>query len=79
MVILLFITAPVAVMMAFPSSIVFFLPVGTHITCVRLPVQKLFLSGSQSCDAKIQFLPPALSLLSALLLFHQWCLRWGVL
>ena len=59
-----------------PPSSIFSLLVHMHSACVRLLVQKLFLSGSQSCNAKIQFLPATYSLLFALLLVPSAVFRW---
>lgn len=53
------------------TSSVFVLPARRRLACVRLLVQKSFLSGSQSCNAKTRFLCATYFLLSALLLFRQ--------
>ena len=58
------------------SSSVFALPMHRHSACVLLPVQKPFLSDSQSCTAKIRFPLATYFPLSALLLFRQRSLRW---
>jgi len=60
-------------MTAGSSTSAFFPPMHTHLTCALLPVQKLILSGSQSCSAKIQFLPATNFLLFALLLYPSSC------
>jgi len=59
-----------------PPSLTFVEPIRMHSACARLPVQKLFLSGSLSCSAKIQFLPATYLPLPALLPFHRLRLRW---
>ena len=58
------------------TSSVFVLPARRRLACARLLVQKSFLSGSQSCNAKTRFLYATMSLLSALVFFHQPNLRW---
>ena len=58
------------------TSSVFVLPARRRLACARLLVQKSFLSGSQSCNAKTRFLFATYFLLSALLLFRQRYLRW---
>lgn len=58
------------------SSSVFFLPTCRPVTYARLPGRKLFLSGSLSCSAKIQFQPATYVLLFSWLPDHQRSLRW---
>jgi len=56
-----------------PPSLIFFPPERMHVTCVLLLAQKLILSGSRSCNAKIQFLPATTRVLFALLPYPPSC------
>ena len=59
-----------------PPSLTFVEPIRMHLACARLPVQKLFLSGSLSCSAKTQFPPATYLFLPAWLPCHPLRLRW---